>query len=210
MIKKIVKENYKYFLMLFLLIVFFCVFKYFGGFELLKPIDQFVENVFQNKMNRNFTKLVNITSDFVGIYTLILVIVCMVFKFRNKYYLIVQTLCYLFTLSTLFITKNLVCRIRPTMDVFATIDVYSFPSGHTISAYVGYFFLAYIMSIKSDKKTKIGYYLISSLLVLTVAFTRLYLNVHYFTDIVGSFIFGTIILKCLVNVVDKNFKGKLV
>lgn len=210
MIKKIAKENYKYFLVLFLLIVFFCVFKYFDGFELLKPIDQFVENVFQNKMNRNFTKLVNITSDFVGIYTLILVIVCMIFKFRNKYYLIVQTLCYLFTLSTLFITKNLVCRIRPTMDVFATIDVYSFPSGHTISAYVGYFFLAYIMSIKSDKKTKIGYYMLSSLLVLTVAFTRLYLNVHYFTDIVGSFIFGTIILKCLVNVVDKNFKGKLV
>lgn len=210
MIKKIAKENKKYFLILLLMIVFFCIFKKVNGFELLKPIDKFVENIIQRKVNPNYSKLVHITSDFVGIYTLILIVVCMIFKFKNKYYVITQVLCYLFILGTLLITKNLVCRIRPSMEAFATIDVYSFPSGHTLTAFVGYYFLAYIMSIKMDKQSKIAYYFIASILVITVAFTRLYLNVHYFTDIVGSIIFGIIILKCLINVVEKNFKRKLV
>lgn len=210
MIKKIVKENKNYLFMLFGIIVFFYLFKNIGGFDLLRPIDQFVENIFQNKLNRNFVKLVHITSDFIGIYTLIVIIVCMILKFKNKYYFIMQTICYVFTLSTLLITKNVVCRTRPSIEVFATIDVYSFPSGHTITAFVGYYFLAYILSLKSDKKSNIAYYLIATILVATVAFTRLYLNVHYFTDILGSIIFGTLILKCMINIVNKNFKGKLV
>lgn len=210
MIKKIAKENIKYFLILLLLIVFFCIFQKLNGFQLLQPIDKFIENIFQNKMSRNFTNLVSFTSDFVGIYTLILIIVCMIFKFRNKFYLIVQTMCYIFTLGTLVITKNIVCRVRPRLEDFAIIDQYSFPSGHTLTAFVGYFFLAYILSLKSDKKTKIAYYVIASILVMTVAFTRLYLNVHYFTDILGSILFGTLILKVLINIVEKNYKRKLV
>ena len=210
MIKKIAKENKNYLLILLLLIVFFCVFKKLNGFELLQPIDKFVENVFQNKMSRNFTNLFSFTSDFVGIYTLILIIVCMILKFKNKFYLIVQTMCYIFTLGTLIITKNIVCRVRPRLEDFAIIDQYSFPSGHTLTAFVGYFFLAYILSLKSDSKTKTAYYVIAGILVIAVAFTRLYLNVHYFTDILGSLLFGTIILKILVNIVEKNYKGKLV
>jgi undecaprenyl-diphosphatase len=210
MIKKIAKENKRYFLILLLLIVFFCIFKNLNGFELLKPIDQFIENIFKNMHNPNFTKLVNITSDFLAIYTLISIVVCMIFKFKNKYYFFTQVICYVLTFSTLLITKNVVCRVRPTIETFATLDVYSFPSGHTLTALVGYYFLAYIMTLKTDKKTKFAFYLIASILVVTVAFTRLYLNVHYFTDILGSILFGTIIVKCLVNIVEKNFKGKLV
>lgn len=210
MIKKIAKENKKYFLILLAMIVFFCIFRKINGFEFLKPIDQFVASIFENIRNQKFTPLVNITSDFVGIYTLIIIVVCIIFKIKNKYYIIVQSICYALTVSTLFITKNLVCRVRPTIEAFATIDVYSFPSGHTLTAFVGYFFLAYIMSLKLDKKNKAAYYFIASVLVITVAFTRLYLNVHYFTDILGSLLFGTIILKCLINIVEKNFKGKLV
>ena len=78
MIKKIAKENIKYFLILLLLIVFFCIFQKLNGFQLLQPIDKYIENIFQNKMSRNFTNLVSFTSDFVGIYTLILIIVCMI------------------------------------------------------------------------------------------------------------------------------------
>ena len=69
--KKIEKENKNYLLILLLLIVFFCVFKKLNGFELLQPIDKFVENIFQNKMSRKFTNLVSFTSDFVGIYTFV-------------------------------------------------------------------------------------------------------------------------------------------
>ena len=207
---KIIKENYKYIILLLLLIVFFSIFKKMNGFELLEPLDKFVEDLFQNTIGNKYTSLVHITSDIIGIYTLLLIIVCMIFKFKNKYYVTVQSICYSFTLLTLVISKNTICRIRPSMDVLATIDIYSFPSGHTLTAFVGYFFLAYILSLNSDQKTKNTYYFIASILVITVAFTRLYLNVHYCSDILGSILFGTIILRCLMNIVEKHYKKKLI
>ena len=134
----------------------------------------------------------------------------MLIKFNNKYYVLIQLSCYLFTLFTAGISKQIIARARPIIEVSATIDKYSFPSGHTIMSFVCYYFIAYILSIKSDKYTKFAYYIIATVLVFTVAFSRLYLGVHYFSDIIGSVLFGTIILLMMRNIVEKNFKGKLV
>ena len=107
------------------------------------------------------------------------------------------------------VSKVLISRARPLIEVTATIDPYSFPSGHTLISFVSYYFIAYLMSVNLDKKRKIAYYLIATILVTTVAFSRLYLGVHYFTDVMGAILFGTVILSMLINIVEKNFKRKL-
>lgn len=191
------------------MIVFFYIFKQLNGFEYIQPIDTKVDNFIRNNFSQNFKYLVHYTSDYIGIYTSILIIVCMFFKFKNKYYWSLQMLCYSFSLVIVWITKYLVCRARPSMELIATIDYYSFPSAHALITFVGYYFLAYMLSLKSDKKTQIAYYIIATTLVVSVSFTRIYLNVHYFTDIIGALLFGIIILKCLINIVEKNFKRKL-
>lgn len=210
MIKKIVKENYKYLLTLLFLIILFWIIKYLNHFEMFEILDQSVSNFIKNNFSSKLDKIFNFTSDFIGIYTLIIIIVCMIFKFKEKIYIKLTGLSYIFTLAFTSISKIVIGRERPLMEVTATIDKYSFPSGHTIVSFVMYFFIAYLLSIKEDKHTSKAYYIIAFILVTTVAFSRLYLGVHYFTDVLGSLLFGTIILSMLINIVKKNYKRKLV
>ena len=194
MIKKVVKENYKYIIVLFLTIVLFYVLRITNEFRLFKTLDQNVADFIKNNFSSNLEKIFNFTSDFIGIYTLIIIIVCILLKFKNKLYIKLTLVTYTFTLLITSISKIIISRPRPLIEVTATIDKYSFPSGHTLVSFVMYYFMAYILTINSDKYTKIAYYIISTILVFTVAFSRLYLGVHYFTDVIGGFIIAIIYL----------------
>lgn len=210
MIKKVVKENYKYIIVLFLTIVLFYVLRITNEFRLFKTLDQNVADFIKNNFSSNLEKIFNFTSDLIGIYTLIIIIVCILLKFKNKLYIKLTLVTYTFTLLITSISKIIISRPRPLIEVTATIDKYSFPSGHTLVSFVMYYFMAYILTINSDKYTKIAYYIISTILVFTVAFSRLYLGVHYFTDVIGAIIFGIVILLMIINIIKKNFKEKLV
>ena len=89
--------------------------------------------------------------------------------------------------------KPLVARIRP-YDLQETLGVtinlliekqhdFSFPSGHTIAS-----FEACTVMMLGNKKLGIP----ATLLAIAIAFSRLYLYVHYPTDVIASVILGTI------------------
>lgn len=209
MIKKIMKENYKYLIILLILIVFFCLLSRINNFNVFNNIDKYVSDLIKESFGVKYNKLFNFTSDFIGIYTLIFIIVCTLFGFKKKNYFVLLTSGYLFTVIVTFISKIMISRTRPIIEVTATIDPYSFPSGHTITSFVGYYFIAYLLTLNLDKKRKVAYYIIATILVTTVTFSRLYLGVHYFTDVIGGILFGSIILSMLINIVNKNYKRKL-
>jgi len=70
----------------------------------------------------------------------------------------------------------------------------SFPSAHTALALVFYGFLAVIIARESKKQKMLTPYLISGALVMLIALSRLYLGVHWLTDVVGSFLVGLVVL----------------
>ena len=89
--------------------------------------------------------------------------------------------------------KPLVARIRP-YDLQAELGVaiqllcdaqhdFSFPSGHTIAS-----FEAAVVLLKNSKKMGIP----AMVLAVLIAFSRLYLYVHYPTDVIVSVILGTL------------------
>lgn len=88
------------------------------------------------------------------------------------------------------ILKNLISRERPCwindsiQVLIAVPQDYSFPSGHTLSSYIA---AAVIMN--NNKRLGIAAYAIASL----IAFSRLYLYVHFLTDVVAGILLGTII-----------------
>ena len=89
--------------------------------------------------------------------------------------------------------KPLVARIRP-YDLQAELGVtikllcdaqhdFSFPSGHTIAS-----FEAAVVLLKNSKKMGIP----AMILAVLISFSRLYLYVHYPTDVITSVILGTV------------------
>lgn len=90
--------------------------------------------------------------------------------------------------------KPLICRIRPydfQMMYFAReipllvdgMHDFSFPSGHTIAS-----FEAAVLIFLNNKKLGIP----ALILAVLISFSRLYLYVHYPTDVIFSVVFGTV------------------
>lgn len=84
--------------------------------------------------------------------------------------------------------KYFFVRNRPDEALHLISEVgYSFPSGHTMFAVAFYGFLIYMLwNSHKKKRTKIGFSIIGVLLIFLISFSRIYLGVHYASDVLGG------------------------
>jgi undecaprenyl-diphosphatase len=78
---------------------------------------------------------------------------------------------------------------------------YSFPSGHAMNSTIAFGMLAYILITFCTRRraAKIGIVIFTVLFVLAIGFSRLYLGVHYLSDVLGGFASGIVWLAaCIV------------
>ena len=74
---------------------------------------------------------------------------------------------------------------------------FSFPSGHAVGSMVVYGFIAYILA-KEMQQHKHIIYATASLLIIAIGLSRLYLGVHYPTDIIAGYGIGFIwLITCM-------------
>ena len=106
------------------------------------------------------------------------------------------------------ILKSIFVRPRPDVLKLVKQDGYSFPSGHTMAACIFYGILIYLI-YKSDfsKKIKNISITILSILILLIGISRIYLGVHYASDVVSGYLFSLIYLISFISLVNK-IKGK--
>lgn len=83
-------------------------------------------------------------------------------------------------------------RVRPHFEQpLLTLPTYSFPSGHALAATVFYGVLAcYLCSRAGNARQRAAVAAGAALLVALVAFSRLYLGVHYLTDVLAAVLEG--------------------
>jgi undecaprenyl-diphosphatase len=86
--------------------------------------------------------------------------------------------------------KAIIQRARP-LNALIQESTFSMPSGHATMAVVFFGLIAYLFI---SKKHKIKTTAITTLIILITAFTRIYLNVHWLTDIIAGLALGTAIL----------------
>jgi undecaprenyl-diphosphatase len=83
---------------------------------------------------------------------------------------------------------------RPRPDILEHLAIgknTSFPSGHSFGATVAYFSLAFLFSREiKEIKLEILYYALAAMVVALVGTSRMYLGVHYPTDIAGGICVG--------------------
>jgi undecaprenyl-diphosphatase len=83
-------------------------------------------------------------------------------------------------------------RVRPLGFYGPDPTTYSFPSGHALFSLCFYGMLALVVGriIKSEAM-KIGVWTVASLLVLAIGWSRIYLGVHYPSDVLGGYLVAT-------------------
>lgn len=92
-----------------------------------------------------------------------------------------------------FLLKNIFHRIRPQFHPLIIENDFSFPSGHAMNSFVFYLSLSYIFfQVTKNRKLSIMVTIISTLLIIIIGISRIYLGVHYPSDVLGGYIAGII------------------
>lgn len=107
--------------------------------------------------------------------------------------------------------KQLFSRARPNLwERIIDVRDYSFPSGHAMVSLVIYGMIGYIFTTRFPRHQK----LITSLtvlLVIAIGFSRMYLGVHWPTDIAAGYAAGSVwLIACILSLrVWRQRRGKL-
>ena len=103
------------------------------------------------------------------------------------------------------VIKHIVRRPRPNVLRLVEEDGYSFPSGHSMVSMAFYGIIIYLVYKNvSNKYLKWILIILLSLLILSIGFSRIYVGVHYFTDVPGGFLLGLAYLIIYINIYNKR------
>ena len=93
----------------------------------------------------------------------------------------------------MFLLKNLFNRPRPLIPLLEPVKGLSFPSGHALMSMSFYGLLIFIVweNVK-NRKLKWALTILFLILILLIGFTRIYLRLHYFSDVIAGFAAGII------------------
>jgi undecaprenyl-diphosphatase len=134
----------------------------------------------------------------------LLLIAYFLFIKKHKWYSIKIPAIALSSLALMFGLKNLFDRDRPLVPLLEEARGLSFPSGHALMSVTFYGLLIYIV-FKSFKNKPLKWTFISMLLllILTIGFSRIYLRVHYASDVIAGFCVGLLWLVICVWTLNK-------
>jgi undecaprenyl-diphosphatase len=114
-----------------------------------------------------------------------------------------------------YILKILIARPRPLFSLVTETD-YSFPSGHATMAAAFFGLLIYLFAGRIKKRALRSLFVLANLfLFLAVSFSRLYLGVHWLSDVLGGSLLGLAWLAAIVwswpffNEISSKIIGKL-
>ena len=142
-----------------------------------------------------FTKMGN-----VGMPWLALAAAFLCFKKTRKWGIAILGSMLLKELIGNLVLKNLVARSRPCwIDttvplLISSLSSYSFPSGHTFDA-----FAASVSIFLYNKKVGIAAILVGAI----ISFSRMYLFVHFPTDVLASIVLGIVVAVFVHSIVEK-------
>lgn len=110
------------------------------------------------------------------------------------------------------VVKLLVSRPRPPVEHLQAVSGSSFPSGHTTQASAFWFSL--VLAAHTARASALLTYslgAVAALLIAAVALSRVYLGVHYASDVIAGFLLGTgwalYVVSCLADARPSRRRG---
>lgn len=190
------------FMGLFLLLMFLVI------FDKISFLDNWFYNLlmsFRCEFLDNYFTGVTRFGD-VGMVMFILLLFLIIFKDRRGIFLNISAIA---SVGINYVLKLIIRRDRPNGLRLVEQGGFSFPSGHTMISVCVYGYLLYI--VKSSVKNKFLRYFLSTLLViliLSIGISRVYVGVHYFSDVLAGYLLAIVILILVIVYTNKYFRGK--
>ncbi len=167
-----------------------------GNDESLTKDNAILKRIYEIRENSLTQSMIDITSlGSVSVISLLISII-VIFLISHKdwngvFYLLVVALG---SLVIPVFLKNYFSRVRPDiLERLVIVKNSSFPSGHSFGATVTYLSFVFLLSRElKDIKLEVLYYSLAAFIIALVGASRMYLGVHYPTDIFGGVVVGII------------------
>lgn len=103
------------------------------------------------------------------------------------------------------IIKYIIRRNRPVGHRLIEENGFSFPSGHSMVGFAVYTFLIYLVykNIK-NKVLKIILIILLSLLIILIGFSRVYLGVHYTSDVLAGYLISFTYINMFIYITSRK------
>lgn len=198
--KRLLRDNLFALVLSLLIIGFIFLFFFFGAaignLVILEDLIKFDHQLHSYLLSARTPELINffllitsLASTSFAVSVSIVFVILLFFK-KKKNYLLPFFISLLGGMLTNFLSKFLIRRLRPIEPVYTEIS-YSFPSAHSTLAVVLYGFIFYYFWKQAKKRaTKNLILVFGILLILAIGFSRIYLGVHFFSDVVGGYLLG--------------------
>lgn len=180
-------------------VILFNVCKY-GVLDIDNNVYNFIS---KNIMNDTLSSILKCVTHLGGVAFIVLLgVLCFMFCKKNRWFITFDLVGCTVINQTI---KHIVKRPRPNVLRLVSESGYSFPSGHSMISVAFYGLVIYFV-YKNINNKYLKWVLISllSLLILTIGFSRIYVGVHYFTDVVGGFFLALAYLIVYIYIYNKK------
>lgn len=160
--------------------------------DMISYLDNITSAFFQSIRNPDLTNLMTIISTVVSPLTtsLIALVILGYQYFLNQRIAVWLFMLFFGTNALALLLKDIIARHRP-MNQLIFDSGYSFPSGHTISTFLLMILVLVVARQRLRRVLSQVVFVIFALVILaSVIFSRLYLENHFLTDILGSLLLG--------------------
>ena len=167
------------------------------------PVYNFLHAMFQDKTTTFFLIITSLSSPFVLIVMSLLLLITN--KDHKLSFLVILNL----LLSTIgnTVLKLIFLRERPSDFPLIQESGYSYPSGHSMISMAYYGFLIYIVwQTDWSKKAKIIFSICLGLIIFLIGCSRIYLRVHYPSDVVAGFAISFVYLLTFIHIIKKKWR----
>ena len=150
------------------------------------------------------TSIAKFITNFGGAIFLIVLTITLILLIKNKKigFSIFLNLTFATILNQLL--KRILQRPRPTEFRIVEESGYSFPSGHSMVSMAFYGYLIYLIyKYIENKYIKWRSIIMLSILICSIGISRIYLGVHYTSDVLGGFLISISYLIIYISVVNK-------
>ena len=136
---------------------------------------------------------------------ILLILLLILFKEKDRILIIVSSVT---SVVSNQVIKHIVRRPRPDVLKLIRQGGYSFPSGHSMIAVSVYGLLLYFVWKKvKNKCLKYCLSILLVLLILSIGISRIYVGVHYASDVLGGFILAVAELILIISFSKKKLRG---